>query len=145
MVDNNYKAPVQAAAYASKVTNYADPLRFDAATDIPHPSSSDGFPVDDSPDRAGSSSISIEQSAIERLKSRHLGSISFLSWRTFLSGLFQTSSVLRHVSRIEMLFPSFTNSRGCVDFFPLSTKQSSCLWRLARPPPKGLNVRISVP
>jgi len=29
----------------------ADPLRFDAATDIPHPSSSDGFPLDASPGR----------------------------------------------------------------------------------------------
>jgi len=29
----------------------ADPLRLDAATDIPQPSSSDGFPPDDSPVR----------------------------------------------------------------------------------------------
>ena len=37
----------------------ADPLRFDAATDAPHPSSSDGFPPDVSPGRVEHSSLPV--------------------------------------------------------------------------------------
>ena len=40
----------------------ADPLRFDAATDIPHPSSSDGFPPVDSPGRVEHTSFHMKAS-----------------------------------------------------------------------------------
>jgi len=54
----------------------ADPLRFDAATDIPHPSSSDGFPPDDSPGRAaGPSSLSVKQSSELLSRSRAENSV----------------------------------------------------------------------
>jgi len=57
----------------------ADPLRFDAATDVPYPSSSDGLPPEDSPGRVEQSDLSIKESS--RLQRSNLyRSVTFTSF-----------------------------------------------------------------
>ena len=70
----------------------ADPLRFDAATDVPHPSSSDDFPPGDSPGRVVYNQIS------PLMSPQDFKTVSFQSAREYILSLDVAS--IRHVVSI---------------------------------------------